>query len=350
MNILIVGANGFVGQNLTEKLLGLGHHVWGLVRDKNKVSFSHPNFHVVEGDLLGKLPDLSGTALDTAYYLAHGMKSAHEHFEYYEVKAATQFASWWKKLSGQKVIYLGGLGPEDEELSPHLRSRQITGKILALGSNCLEFRASIILGGKSLSYEMIRALSERLPFRADLKLLKTQCQPLSLSDLLDYLIAALDLNIKGHQVIQIGGNESLSYGELLDRYIEKEKLKRKVIKIPDVDPIVFTKFLDYVVPEYSDVGKKLVESLFHETIVTDNSAKEFFPHIHPKTLNESLDEARSQSPMEYHAVWDRDFLKKLLSDKILTQSGLFSPEVLQHFEKVMRLKEFVSSMTTRKEK
>jgi hypothetical protein len=95
--------------------------------------------------------------------------------------------------------------------------------------------------------------------------------------------------------------------------------------------------LDYVVPEYSNIGKKLVESLAHETIVQDASAKEVFPHIHPKTLDDSLKEARAESKNDYHPLWDRDFLKKLLSDKILTQAGLFSPEVLQHFEKVLKL-------------
>lgn len=350
MNVLIIGANGFVGSHLTEKLLDLGHHVWGVVRDKKNSKINHPHFHLVEGDLLKEMPNLGETAFDVAYYLAHGMKAESALFEYYEVKAATAFAGWWRKLSGQKVIYLGGLGPSEDDLSPHLRSRQMTGKILALGSSCLEFRASIILGGDSLSYEMIRAISERLPFRPELKLLKTRCQPLALTDLLDYLIAALDLNMKGHQVIEIGGTEALPYGELLDRYIELEKLKRKIIKLPDIDSVVFTKLLDYVVPEYSAVGKKLVESLAHETVVVEASAKEIFPHIHPKTLEEALQEARSQSVHDYQPLWDRDFLKKLLSDKILTQAGLFSPEVLQHFEKVLKFKELVSSITTRKEK
>ncbi len=350
MNVLIVGANGFVGTNLTQKLLGMGHQVWGLVRNKEKVKIQHENFHIIEADLLGELPDLGETAFDVAYYLAHGMKIEGGDFEYFEVKAATHFAGWWSKLSGQKVIYLGGLGPSEDDLSAHLRSRQMVGKILALGSSCLEFRASIILGGESLSYEMIRALSERLPFRPELRLLKMKCQPLALSDLMDYLIAGLDLNVKGHQVLEIGGTEALSYGELLDRYAELEKLKRKTIKLPDVDSVVFTKLLDYVVPEYSNIGKKLVESLAHETIVQDASAKEVFPHIHPKTLDDSLKEARAESKNDYHPLWDRDFLKKLLSDKILTQAGLFSPEVLQHFEKVLKLKELVSSITTRKEK
>ncbi len=346
MKILIVGANGFVGTHLADKLLGLNHEVWGLVRDKNKISNNHKNFKLIEGDLLDGLSEVE-TKFDCAYYLAHGMKAESEDFEYYEVKAAANFADWWKKNNGNKIIYLGGLGAGEDELSPHLRSRQMTGKILSLGGSCLEFRASIILGGGSLSYEMIRALSERLPFRPDLKLLKTLCQPLALSDLMDYLIAGLDLNLTSHQIVEIGGDERLGYGELLDLYISKEKLKKKVIKLPDIDSNVFIKLLDYVVPEYANIGKKLVESLTHETIVKDGTAREVFPHVHPKTVMDGLIEARSTSTAEYHPIWDRDFLKKLLSDKLLTQAGLFSPEVLQHFEKVIKLKEIVTSMTTR---
>ncbi len=349
MNILVAGCNGFVGQNLTRKLLGLGHHVWGLTREASKLPEFGKNFTVIEADLLKDLPTLD-IKFEVVFYFVHGMKSDTESFEYIETKTAVRFSEWWEKMNGEKIIYLGGLGVDASELSPHLRSRHMTGEILALSGQCLEFRASVILGGDSLSYEMIRALSERLPFRPDLKLLKTKCQPLALSDLLDYLIAGLDLNIAGHQIIEIGGSEVIPYGELLDRYAEHEKLKRKVIKLPDIDSSVFVKLLDYIVPEYSNIGKKLVESLEHETIVQNATAKEVFPNIHPLTLEESLSEARASSDKDYQPIWDRDFLKNLLGDKLLTQSGLFSPEVLQHFEKVLKLKELVSSITTRKEK
>lgn len=350
MNVLIIGANGFVGSNLADRLLDMGHHVWGTVRNKNNSKIKHKNFTLVEADLLKPLPEIRNIKFEAAYFLAHGMKEDSHSFEYNEVKSAAHFTEWWKSMGGDKVIYLGGLGDSTNDLSPHLRSRQMTGKILSLGSNCLEFRASIILGGESLSYEMVRAISERLPFRPELKLLKTKCQPLALSDLMDYLIAGLDMEVKGHQIVEIGGHELVTYGELLDRYAELEKLKRKVIKFPDVETFVFTKLVDYIVPEYSNIGKKLIESLSHETVIRDNTAKIVFPNVVPKSLNESLKEARLESHNDYDPLWDRDFLKKLLSDKILTQAGLFSPEALQHFEKFLKLREIVTSITTRKEK
>lgn len=339
MNILVTGANGFVGQALIKRLVDEGHHITALVRSKKKNKDSHPNINWIEGDLLNVESLLELKNIQKAYYLVHGLKSDSQNFEYHESVAAVNFINWIRP-TGAGIIYLGGLGPKSEELSPHLRSRQLTGAILgASGLSVIEFRASIVLGENSLSFEMIKAMAMRLPFRPEMAILNQPCQPLSLDDLLQYLEAALTYKTQGHEIFEIGGPDVTSYGELIDLYIELDGLKRMKMKFPEVDAKVLIKALDYSVPEYSQIGKKLTESLEHPTIVTNDSAKKAFPNISPQELRVAMDMARANSKTQYSSLWEKDFLKTLLSDKILVQSGLLSPEVLKNLERVGKIKE-----------
>jgi len=340
MNILVTGANGFVGSSLIKRLATSGHKITALVRS-NVPTEKIKNVSFIQGDLLKPkvLPALE--KIDKAFYLVHGLKGQVQNFEYEETCAAMNFVNWIKS-SKPDIIYLGGLSPENESLSPHLRSRVLTGNLLALsGLSVLEFRASIILGSQSLSFEMIKAMAERLPFRPDLSLLDHPCQPLALKDLLDYLVAALDFKVNEHEIVEIGGPEKTSYGELIELYSSLAGLKRKKIKLPEVESKVLMKALDYVVPEYSQVGKKLTESLEHPTIVTDEKAKDYFPKIRPLSLKDAMSEAKEHSSTHYAPLWEKDFLKMLLSDRLLTQSGLISPDLLKSLEKVGKLKDIL---------
>lgn len=342
MNILITGANGFVGQSLVERLVDSGHHVTALVRSKKNIKRKIEGVKWLEGDLLypEKLPELK--EIEKAYYLVHGLKGEEGEFEYQESLAAVNFVNWIRP-TGAGIIYLGGLGPSTETLSPHLRSRHLTGAILgSSGLSSIEFRASIILGEGSISFEMIKAISERLPFRPDMSLLQQPCQPLALEDLLKYLEAALEIPNEGHKIFEIGGPDVVTYGDLLDLYAELSGYKRKKIKIPEVETKVLLKVLDYSIPELSHVGKKLTESLEYPTVVTNNMAKKFFPDINPLNLRVAMDKARAESRTNYPTLWEKDFLKMLLSDKILTQSGLLSPELLRNLEKVGKLRDIFS--------
>lgn len=342
MNILVTGANGFVGEALIERLLESGHHITALVRSKKKHKKHFDKVHFIEGDLLtpAKLPELKN--IDKAYYLIHGLKGEDNLFEYQESIAAVNFVNWVRSTNAG-IIYLGGLGPETETLSPHLRSRHLTGAILgSSGLPCIEFRASIILGEGSLSFEIIKAMSERFPFRPEMSLLSQPCQPLALEDLLKYLERALDLPDNGHQIFEIGGPDVVSYGQLLDLYAELAGLKRLKVKLPEVEKRVLMKALDYAIPEHAFIGRKLTESLEHPTVVTNDRAKIAFPDIVPIDLRVAMDKARSQSQTHYSPLWEKDFLKSLLSDKILTQSGLLSPELLRNLEKVGKLKDILS--------
>lgn len=339
MNILVTGANGFVGAALIPKLVEDGHQITALVRNKeNQKKLEGVTW--VEGDLLRPetLPALE--RVDKVYYLVHGLKE-NESFEYYESVTAINFINWIRPLN-PGIIYLGAIVP-NEKLSPHLRSRALTGAILGVsGLSVLEFRASIVLGEGSLSFEMIKALTERIPFRPDFNLLNQGCQPLALNDLLRYLVVALELNHVGHKIVEIGGPDATTYGELLDLYAELSGLKRKRLKIPEVEVKVLLKVLDYAIPEHAEAGKKLTESMEHTTILTNESAKEIFPKVRPKALRVAMDMARNNSKTVYSPLWGKEFLKSLLSDKILVQSGLLAPELLKNLEKVAKIKDILS--------
>jgi uncharacterized protein YbjT (DUF2867 family) len=341
MNILIAGANGFVGRALIEKLVSEGHAVTALARTKkHQKSSGHVKW--IHGDLLRpeSLPKLG--KIEKAYYLVHGLKDEERIFEYHESLAAVNFVNWIRP-AGAGIIYLGGLGVEDGKLSPHLRSRHLTGAILgSSGLPLIEFRASIILGENSLSFEMIKAIAERFPFRPETSVLNQPCQPLALEDLLKYLEAALKLPNENHEIFEIGGPDILTYGELIDLYSELAGHKRIRVKLPEVDVRVLMKALDYSIPEHSAIGKKLAESLGYATVVTNQRAKEVFPEIEPLPARVAMDLARSRSKTHYPPLWEKDFLKSLLSDKILTQSGLLSPELLRNLERVGKLREIFS--------
>ncbi len=321
--IAIIGATGFVGTALTLRLLDLGHHVLALSRHPDRWPLQHKDLKVVKGDLAdGKgLDDLLKRA-DVAYYLAHSLAQDEADFEWHETNAAVQFASAANRVGLRKTIYLGGLGPEGES-SHHLRSRQLVGKILGLQHGaCVEFRASIVLGANSTSFEMLKAIHQRLPVRPYAPWLETLCQPIGLEDLLTYLVGALDLQGAGHTVVEIGGPRAVPYGELLDLYAKLDGQTRPKFLLPKTDQRVLFPLLDLLIPEYADVGKKLFLSLEFPSVVTDRSAEELFPDVVPLPLEEALKRAHEASKTHYPAVWEGDFWKELKDQTLLqTRQG-----------------------------
>lgn len=336
LKILVTGANGFVGQNLIRELVELGHEVFALVRSDADVP---AGVTVLKGDLLipSSLPRLE--KFDKAFYLVHGLKSDMKGFEYYESMMAVNFIHWIRP-SGASIVYLGGLGDENITLSPHLRSRHLTGSILgSSGIPLIEFRASIVLGEGSLSFEMIKAIVERLPFIPEMKMLSQPCQPISLFDLLNYLSSTLHREGKGHEVYEIGGPDVVNYGELLEMYAVIKGLRRMRVKVPDVETKVVLTALDYSIPEYKEAGKKLAESLVHPTVVKNPAAREAFAEINPQSAREAMESAVKNSKTTYAPLWEKDFLRELLSDKVLTQSGLFSPQILKNIERAGKIRD-----------
>ena len=192
---------------------------------------------IVKADTLN--PETLAVALkgiDTAFYLIHAMGSK-GHFEEEDRLSAQNFADAAKKAKVKKIIYLGGLIPSGESLSPHLKSRLEVGDILrSSGVNVITFRASIIIGSGSLSFELIRNLSERLPFMITPKWIYIKAQPISITDVISYLVQGIKLDINESHIFEIGGKEVVSYFDIIRIYCEFRELKRIIIPVPFLTP------------------------------------------------------------------------------------------------------------------
>ena len=291
--ILVTGATGYVGGRLLHALEQNGRRVRCLARRpaflESRVGGST---EVVRGDCLD--PDSLGPALagvETAYYLVHSMGSTAD-FEQQDRLAAGNFAAAARTAGVQRIVYLGGLGSPDDALSPHLRSRHETGDILrASGVPVIEFRAGIVLGSGSLSYELLRALVERLPVMVCPRWVATPTQPIGIDDLVAYLLAALERPAGEGRVFEIGADEQVSYGEIMLEYARQRGLRRYLIPVPLLTPYLSSLWLGLTTPVYARVGRKLIESLKNPTVVRDRSARTVFA-IRPVSLAEAIRRSR----------------------------------------------------------
>jgi uncharacterized protein YbjT (DUF2867 family) len=309
--IAIMGATGFVGSALSLRLLDEGHSLIVLSRHPKNWPIQHKELKVVKGDLMTYPLEEILKEVDCAYYLVHGLAENESDFEYIEAKTAARFTQAANNVKLKKIIYLGGLGPEDD-LSHHLRSRHLVGSILGLGHvNCIEFRASVVLGAGSTSFEMIKALVNRLPVRPVVTWLENPCQPIGVDDLVQYLVAALEVQIQGHTIIEVGTQEVVAYGDLLDLMARLENLNRPKFLLPPMEQKLFLPLIDMILPEFSQVAKKLFLSLIHPTVVSDAKAEEIFPEIKPQALEHVMHQALKNSKTTYPAVWEGDFWKEI---------------------------------------
>jgi len=287
--ILIVGATGYVGGQLLKALLAAGYPVRCLARCPEVLrAKSLSGLQVVGGDVL----DASSVraAMDgvqAAYYLVHSMGST-QSFEEQDRAAAQNFADAAREGRVQRIIYLGGLGRSKDQLSAHLRSRHEVGEILkSTGVPVIEFRASVVIGSGSLSFEMIRALVERLPVMIAPRWVSVAAQPIAIADLLSYLLAALTLPPEGSRIFEIGGSDRSSYGGLMKEYARQRGLKRLVISVPFLTPRLSSLWLGLVTPLYVHVGRKLIDSIRHPTIVEDQTALSRF-NVRPCGFREAM--------------------------------------------------------------
>ena len=250
-----------------------------------------PQTEIVRGDVLqGDSLRAALEGIDTAYYLVHSMGSAGS-FEDQDRVAARNFADAARGAGVKRIIYLGGLGDDTEDLSPHLRSRHEVGEILReTGCEVIEFRASIVIGSGSLSFELVRALVQRLPIMICPKWVSVRAQPIAIEDLLEYLLGGLDLNGSESRVFEIGGPDQVSYGEIMREYARQRGLQRWLVSVPVLTPRLSSLWLAIVTPVYARVGRKLVDSLRNPTVVKDCSALSAFP-IQPRGLTESIKRA-----------------------------------------------------------
>jgi uncharacterized protein YbjT (DUF2867 family) len=278
MNILLTGASGYIGGRLLPVLLRAGHAVRCLVRQPEALRARvDARAELVAGDVLD--PASLARAMQgihTAYYLVHSMGSQGS-FEEADRQGAENFGRAARAGGVRRIIYLGGLGDDRERLSAHLRSRHETGMILReSGVEVLEFRASIVIGSGSMSFEMIRALCQRLPIMTTPKWVQVKAQPIGIADLLRYLTGALGLPAGESRVFEIGGTEALSYADLMQVYCRVRGLRRLIIPVPVLSPRLSSWWLGLVTPLYARVGRKLIDSLRYPTVVRDRSALEVF--------------------------------------------------------------------------
>jgi len=287
--ILLTGATGYVGGRLLRRLEEQGGRVRCLARRPEFLqSRVGPQTELARGDVLdvASLPPVM-QGVDVAYYLVHSMGSS-GNFEEQDRQAAQNFAAAAREAGVRLIVYLGGLGEDVDELSPHLRSRHEVGEILRASSvPVIEFRASIVIGSGSLSFEMIRALVERLPVMITPRWVATPAQPIAINDLLDYLVAALDVKIAGSQIIKIGGADQVSYGEIMREYARQRHLRRWMISVPVLTPRLSSLWLALITPLYARVGRKLIDSMRHPTIVRDDAARRLFP-IQPQGIHAAI--------------------------------------------------------------
>jgi len=307
--ILLTGATGYIGGRLLSLLEQRGKPVRCLTRRPDALAARvSSTVQVVAGDLLDRT-SLSNVfdGVDTAFYFVHSM-GADRDFEEQDRLAARNFAEAASIAGVRRIIYLGGLGNPDHELSKHLRSRQETGDVLRqYHAHIIELRASIVIGSGSLSFEMIRALVERLPVMICPRWVRIRAQPIAIEDLLAYLLETLEIPNDASQVYEIGGPDQVSYGEIMQEYARQRGLIRFMIPVPLLTPYLSSLWLGLVTPLYARVGRKLVESLRNPTLISNNLAATTFS-VHPRSVRDAIARALVNE--------DREFAETRWSDAI----------------------------------
>ncbi len=290
MKILVLGSTGYVGGRLVPRLLERGHNVRCLVRDPRKAQAREwaKNTEIFSGDVLDA--DSLGKAvenIDVIYYLIHSMASGTTHFEELDRKAAQNVASLASRAKVRRIIYLGGLGTDRDELSAHLRSRREVGNILRKGEvPVTEFRAAVIVGSGSLSFEMIHHLVNRLPMMICPQWVYTRTQPIAVGDILRYLVEALDKKQASAKVIDVGGPDIMSYRDMMLGVADLLGLRRLIFPVPLLTPRLSSYWVNLVTPIQTHVARALIDSLRHETVCENNLAGEIFD-FKPLSFKES---------------------------------------------------------------
>jgi len=313
--VLLTGATGYIGGRLLPLLEDGGYRVRCLVRQPERLSGrAAPTTEVVTGDVLEATGlEAALQDVDTAFYLIHSMGDAGG-FEDKERQAAENFAVAALRAGVRRIVYLGGLG-DDTELSPHLSSRQNVGRILRRsGVPTVEFRASIIIGSGSLSFEMVRALVHKLPVMLTPRWVNTPTQPIAVEDVLRYLMAALEMPLQRSELFDIGGADTVSYCDILREYARQRGLKRMFVPVPVLTPRLSSLWLGLVTPVYARIGRKLIDSIRHPTVADDRRARETFG-VQPLDLAQAIARALANESLAFAATRWSDALSSAGPEK-----------------------------------
>jgi uncharacterized protein YbjT (DUF2867 family) len=291
MNILLTGATGYIGRRLLKKLLtDESVRLRLFVRNARKAQADlEDRVELFEGDTLEEGSVRKGLeGIDVAYYLIHSMVAGAD-FEKLDRMSAQNFLEACIAQKVKRIIYLGGLGTEDTA-SKHLRSRLETGEILSSRPDRIQsvwLRAAVIIGSGSAGFEIIRHLVQKLPVMTAPRWVRTQTQPIGVSDVLEYLFQAKDVPVEGSVIVDIGA-EKMSFKDMLLRSAGVMGLRRTIIPVPLLSPRLSSGWLKLMTPVPYPIAKALVQGLKSETTVQNDNARKFFPRIHPLSYEESF--------------------------------------------------------------
>jgi uncharacterized protein YbjT (DUF2867 family) len=279
----------------------------------------------VQGDVLqvdSLSPALEGVRF--VYYLVHSM-SAGTDFHERDLVAARNFGAAAREAGVEQIVYLGGLGDPETDLSRHLRSRQETGEALRqAGVPVTEFRAGVIVGSGSLSFEMIRYLTERVPIMVCPRWVHTRIQPIAVRNVLDYLTAVLDRPAAWGKVIEIGGEDVKTYAEMLTVYARVRGLHRWLVSVPVLTPRLSSFWVHLVTPVPASIARPLVDGLRNDVVVRGDEARQLFPGIRPVDYAKAVRLAlRRLDAGDVETRW---------SDALATSQGDVTPVVLTDHE------------------
>lgn len=323
--ILVTGVTGYVGGRLVPRLLAAGYPVRVLVRggaDRLNGRSWRQQVEIAVGDVLD--PDSLPAAMsgvDTAYYLIHSM-SGNEEFRNRDVRAAQNFARAAAQAGVTQIVYLGGLGNPESNLSEHLRSRQETGDALRqFQVPVTEFQAGMVVGSGSLSFEMLRNLTERLPIMIAPRWVYTKTHPIAIRDVLNYLISALTNADSMGQIVEIGGASVLTYAEMMLSYAKIRGLRRTIIPVPVLTPRLSSYWVHWMTPVPASVAKPLIAGLRNELVVRDPAARALFPEIEPLDFETAVKLALARI--------ENGDIETLWSDALASSQGDVKPVTLK---------------------
>jgi len=312
--ILVTGATGYIASRLIPRLLAQGYRVRAMARQPEQLAARTwaNRVELVRGDIT--VPSTLDAALNgvhAAYYLIHNMTIGRGYTQI-EINAAHNFELAAEHAGIEQIIYLGGLAdPNDEHLAPHLRSRMETGEMLRRGKvPVTELRAGVIVGSGSISFEMIRFMTEALPLIIGPTWLRNQAQPIATENVIDYLTAALENFDKQSCILEIGGNETDTYGNLMLRYARVRGLKRNLIMLPGIPLWFMAMGVGLITPVPYPIAYALTGGLSSNSIVQHDEARRIFPKVKLINFEEATTNALQHlSPSSIERVWeglDRD--------------------------------------------
>lgn len=294
LTILILGATGYIGGRLVPRLRKHGHRVRCLVRDRKKAEGrGWDDVELVEGDVLK--PETLATAfqgIDIVYYLVHSMNAGEKKFEEQDRAAARNVTEACNRAGVRRIVYLGGLGKRTgTSQSPHLRSRHEVGDILRSGLAAVtEFRAAVVVGSGSASFEMMHHLVNRLPVMICPRWVMIRTQPIGVEDVLRYLEECVEKPETAGRMLDIGGLEALTYKDMMLRLAGELGLKRWVLPVPVLTPRLSSYWVNLITPIPTSLARSLIESLRHETICENKEVDTLFS-FRPMTFEQAVQQA-----------------------------------------------------------